>query len=421
MKLGELRDKKIIILGFGVEGKATLRFLKHYFPEKEIGITDQKDGPGYLEKLKNYDLVIKTAGIPKRMIANYSYTTATNIFFANTKGKIIGVTGSKGKSTTASLIFDCLKSAGFDAKLVGNIGTPMLDELLVPEPKERLYVCELSSYQLEDLNYSPHISVFINFFPDHLDYHEGIERYWSAKKNILAHATKKDYFVYNPEYKKLAALARKTKTHTVPFVKTLPFSEKAIPLLGKHNILNVRAAVTVARILKVKDEAVEKAVRAFKSLPHRLEKVGEFKGIIFYDDAISTTPESTIAGLEALSNVGTVFLGGTDRGYDFDELARKIFEKNVSNLVLFPESGESILKSVRKIAKKNGKVPPRILETKNMKEAVEFAYVNTPKGAICLLSTASPSYSLWKNFEEKGDLFQQFVKEGIQNHLMNGI
>ena len=152
-----------------------------------------------------------------------------------------------------------------------------------------------------------------------------------------------------------------------------------------------------------------------------MEKVGEFKGIIFYDDAISTTPESTIAGLEALSNVGTVFLGGTDRGYDFDELARKIFEKNVSNLVLFPESGESILKSVRKIAKKNRKVPPRILETKNMKEAVEFACVNTPKGAICLLSTASPSYSLWKNFEEKGDLFQQFVKEGIQNHLMNGI
>ncbi len=413
MKISELNDKKIVILGFGVEGQATLRFLKHHFPEKEIGIADIKDGPDYLEKLKEYDLVIKTAGIPKRVI-NQPYTTATNIFFANTKGKIIGITGSKGKSTTASLVYDILKAAGFDVKLVGNIGTPMLDELLMPEPKGRLYVCELSSYQLEDLNYSPHISVFINFFPDHLDYHSGLEPYWQAKKNILSYATSKDYFVYDPQYERLAALAKETKARAIPFVETLPFSPNAIPLLGEHNVLNVRAAATVARIFNVKNKDMAKAVRAFKSLPHRLEKVGVFRGITFYDDAISTTPESTTAALEALPQVGTLFLGGTDRRYNFDALALKILEKNIANIVLFPESGARIRDSIQKIAAEKGREMSKILETDDMKKAIAFAYANTPTQSICLLSTASPSYSLWKNFEEKGDLFQRFVKEGAR-------
>jgi len=410
MKIAELKNKKIAILGFGVEGKATLRFLRHYFPEKEIGVVDQKDGPNYLEKLKDYDLIIKTAGIPGRVVGQ-KYTSATAIFFANAKGKIIGVTGSKGKSTTATLIYDCLKTAGLDVKLVGNIGSPMLDELLAPEPKDRIYVCELSSYQLEGLEYSPHISVFINFFPDHLDYHGGIEKYWEAKTNIIKHAGAQDYFIYNPEYDRLQQLTKEAKAKLVPFVEKLPFSEKIIPLLGQHNVLNVRAALTVSRILGVKDEIVEKAVHAFKSLPHRLEKVGEFRGITFYDDAISTTPESTIAGIESLQNIGTIFLGGTDRGYDFGELARKIFEKNIKNVVLFPDSRAGILKALAGALKDSGKAMPNIFPTKDMKQAVEFAYANTKEGSICLLSTASPSYSLWKNFEEKGGLFQRFVKE----------
>ncbi|MEK7575258.1 MAG: UDP-N-acetylmuramoyl-L-alanine--D-glutamate ligase [Patescibacteria group bacterium] len=410
MKLSELKDRKIAILGFGIEGQATLRFLKHFFPEKEIGIADQKDGPNYLEKLKGYDVVIKTAGIPGRL-ATQPYTTATNIFFANTKGKIIGVTGSKGKSTTASLIFAMLKTAGLDVRFVGNIGTPALDELCVTEPADRVYVCELSSYQLEDLKYSPHISVFINFFPEHLDYHDGLEKYWEAKKNILTRATGADYFVYNPDYLGLKALAEETKAQTVPFVTTLPFSEDVIPLLGKHNVDNVRAAATAARIMGVSDAQIEKAVRAFKPLPHRLEKVGTYKDITFYDDAISTTPESTIAALEALPNVGTLFLGGKDRGYDFTALAQTIFEKNILNIVLFPESGARILEALEDSAKKNGTMLPKIFPTSDMKEAVTFAYANTPSGSVCLLSAASPSYSLWKNFEEKGTLFQTLVKE----------
>ncbi|MES2087455.1 MAG: UDP-N-acetylmuramoyl-L-alanine--D-glutamate ligase [Patescibacteria group bacterium] len=410
MKISELRDKKIAILGFGVEGQATLRFLKHFFPEKEIGIVDQKDGPDYLEKLKDYDLVVKTAGIPGGKVSQ-KYTTATNIFFANTKCKVVGVTGTKGKSTTTSLIFEMLKVDGKDVRLVGNIGIPMLNELLIEEPKDRIYVCELSSYQLEDLRLSPHVAVFINFFPDHLDYHGGLENYWSAKKNIISFQTEKDYFVYNSDFEELKKLAKEGRGVAVPFMEKLPFVSEIIPLLGKHNVDNVRAAAAAARILGVNDAVIEKAVREFKPLPHRLEKVGTFKGITFYDDAISTTPESTIAGIEALSHVGTIFLGGTDRGYNFDLLAQKIFEKGIGAVVLFPESGARILKALKKVSTEMGLSVPKIFATDDMKMALVFAYDNTPKGTICLLSTASPSYSLWRNFEEKGELFQNFVKE----------
>ena len=413
MKLSELKDKKIAVVGLGLEGQATLKYLKHHFSDKEIGIIDQKDGPNYLDKLKDYELAIKTPGIPGRKIS-IPYTSATNIFFANTKGKIIGITGSKGKSTTTSLIYDILAAAKYDVKLVGNIGKPMLDELLAPESADRWYVTELSSYQLEDINYSPHISVLINFFPDHLDYHGGLEAYWEAKKRIVARATKDDYFIYNPVYERLADLAKTSKAKSIPCEEALPFFESGIPLLGKHNQDNVRIAITVAHVLHIENNVIETAVKNFKPLPHRLENVGTFEGVTFYDDAISTTPESTIAAIDALPEIGTIFLGGTDRGYTFDALAIKILDKEIPNVVLFPQSGAQILVALIRLSKEKGKKLPQIMEAADMKSAVAFTYMATPKNTVCLLSTASPSYSLWKNFEEKGALFQKCIKEMAQ-------
>ncbi|OHA17761.1 MAG: UDP-N-acetylmuramoylalanine--D-glutamate ligase [Candidatus Taylorbacteria bacterium RIFCSPHIGHO2_01_FULL_46_22b] len=410
MTLKELQNKKILILGFGIEGKATLSFLKRFFPDKEIGIADQKDGLDYLKKQEEYDLVIKTAGIPRRVVTK-PYTTATNIFFANTKGKVIGVTGSKGKSTTASLIYSIIKASGKKVKLVGNIGKPMLDELEGDDDSDYMYVAELSSYQLEDIEYSPHISVFTAFFPEHMDYHGGLEEYWQAKKNIIAQATKKDFFVFNPRVDRLNKLSKETKAQATPFIKELPFSRDVIPLLGDHNTDNVCAAVTVARLLSISDTVSEKAVRAFKPLPHRLELVGTFKDITFYDDAISTTPESTIAALQSLSNVQTLLLGGTDRGYDFTALAYEVILHGTSHVVLFPESGEKIKAAILKALENRKQDIPEFFETNDMKKAVEYAYTHTPEGSICLLSCASPSYSIWKNFEEKGDLFQRSIRE----------
>lgn len=430
MKLSAIAKKnKICILGFGVEGRATLKFLKYFFPNKEYIIADEKDGEDYLEKQKDCDLVIKSPGINKKF-AKKPYTTATNIFFANNNDFTIGITGTKGKSTTASLIYSIIKNSGKEVCLVGNIGFSMLETLLgeckkrkiktvgdlenylkhKKEAENIIYVCELSSYQLDDIKYSPNISVITNLYSDHMDYHGGIEKYRTAKKNIVNYAKGDDLFVYNQDFEELKDLANSLEIKTKGFAPKA-FLEKIkneLPLVGLHNIDNMRAAVTVAKHLKIQDTVILNALKKFQPLEHRMEFVGKYRNILFYDDAISTTPESTIAAIEALEKVNTIFLGGLDRGYDFSELAKKIIKSNIKNIVFFPDSGEKILDVLEK--KRLGK-KFNILKTEKMKEAVEFAFQNTKEGCICLLSTASPSYSLWKNFEKKGDEFKKYAKK----------
>ncbi len=407
MKIEELKKyKKILIAGYGKEGQVTEAFLQKIYNSALIDVVDMENGPNYLDSQTEYDLVIKTPGIHKEFI-KIPYTTATNIFFANVKNTIIGVTGTKGKSTTTTLIYEILKADGKKVRIVGNIGKPMIAELMTPIDKDEIFVCELSSYQLDDIRYSPHISLVVNLFPEHMNYHGSAENYYKAKKNIIACAKENDYFVFNPDFPLLKKWTEDTRCISIPFTETLPFEEKYIPLLGKHNRDNLRGAITVAHILGVPDTTILNAVKNFKALPHRLEYVGEFKGIKFYDDAISTTPESTIAAINSLPNIKTIFLGGLNRGYDFKTLIPHLINNKIENIVLFPESGKNILEHI----KMEPNYKPQYIETSKMKEAVEFAFNNTPSGSICLLSTASPSYSIWKNFEEKGNEFQNYIKK----------
>lgn len=386
--------KNILIIGYGREGKITEKFLKKFYPHLKIAIVDKSIDKNYLEKQKDFDFAIKTPGLPKNLI-KIPYTTATNLFFSRVKNATIGVTGSKGKSTTATLIYSILKEGGKKVRLLGNIGSPMLEALLETPQKDEIFVLEMSSYQLDDIEYSPDISVVTNLFPEHMNYHGSVENYFEAKKNIIK---KSGLFVFNPRNKILKKWSKEVPS-TV-FAKEIKGLE--IPLLGEHNRENVRAAITVAKQFNISDAAIKRAVKNFKSLPHRLEFVGEFQGIKFYDDAISTTPESTIEALKALPKTATIFLGGEDRGYDFTELEKALRKHKIKNIVLFPDSGKRILKSRKGF---------NVLESSSMKEAVQFAYENTPKGRVCLLSMASPSYSLWKNFEEKGDEFQREVRQ----------
>lgn len=408
MRVEELKNyKKILLLGFGKEGKSTLNFLHHYSPESGIGIADQAYDPEYMSRQKDYDLVVRSPGISKHLLTA-PYTTAANIFFANVKGKVIGVTGSKGKSTTASLIHEILREAGTKSHLVGNIGNPALNELLHQNNADNVWVYELSSYNLDDLEYSPHISVFLNFFSDHMDYHGGVEEYWGAKKRIIARSAENDFLVYNQACPRLEKLAGEERARPAAFIEQFPFSKKSVRLHGAHNFDNVRAAVTVANILDIPSHITKRAVENFKPLPHRLENIGTFRGITFYDDANATTPEATVQALNALLNVATLLVGGQDRGYDFSDLSAEILKHGIMNLILFPESGAKIRDAILRI---NPAVPPQFYPAADMEEAVRLAYIHTPKDSVCLLSCASPSYSLWKNFEEKGDQFQKFVRE----------
>jgi UDP-N-acetylmuramoylalanine--D-glutamate ligase len=405
MTIEELKTyKKILILGYGKEGQSVERFLKSYIPTSEIIIADKKDDEDYLLKQKEVDLVVRSPGVRIEYVFK-KWTTATNIFFGNFPGTTVGVTGTKGKSTTTALIAAMIRQKKQDVRLIGNIGSPMLDELATAT-KDTIAVIELSSYQLADLYFSPHITLVVNWYPEHSDFHGSFAAYKKAKQNSIYFQTETDYFVYDPQEKEVSGWVNLTKAQTLEYTKDFPFDGAKVPLIGNHNKRNIQGALTVARLFAVSDEEAQTAVYSFAPLPHRLQKVGIYKNITFYDDAISTTPESTIAALNSLGQVDSLFLGGQDRGYDFSQLVKVLQTKQIKSLVLFPDTGFRIKQELLKL----NDYEPAVLETADMKEAVAFAYHNCSAGSICLLSTASPSYSVWKNFEEKGDLFQQHVK-----------
>lgn len=404
MKITELEThKKILILGYGKEGASVERFLKKYIPQAQILIADKKDDENYLLKQKDVDLVVRSPGVRLEYLSK-KWTTATNIFFENFPGIVVGVTGTKGKSTTAALIAEMIRRKKRDVRLIGNIGHPLLD-VLPTATTDTVAVVELSSYQLVDLHFSPHITLIVNWYPEHRDFHGSFKAYKRAKQNSINFQTDADYFIYDPQEKEVASWIHLTKAKAVSYTDEFPFDESKIPLIGAHNRRNIQGALTVARLFAISDEDAQRAIYSFVPLPHRLQNVGTFKHITFYDDAISTTPESTIAALNSLKPVDTLFLGGQDRGYDFSELVKVLKEKRIKSLVLFPETGSRIKQELSTLHDYR----PTILETLDMEEAVAFAYRSCSRGSICLLSTASPSYFLWKNFEEKGDLFQKYV------------
>lgn len=391
-----------LILGYGKEGHATEAFLNTHWPEVFLGISDQNDGEDYLEKQHDYDIVIKTPVIPAEKVTRQS-TTATQIFFSQIpREQIIGVTGSKGKSTTATLVYSLLKAAGKPAHLVGNIGVPALQYLLDTEyGEDDIFVCEFSSYQLEDLDVSPHIAVVTSLFPEHLDHHGSLESYYAAKKRLIDFQEKGDVYIHAEGFPLLDAWEAETPAEVIDIEK-LPFLITAKSLRGDHMKANVSLAYTVGKMFGVGDSIAEEVVNSFIGLPHRLQHVGTFKEIEFYDDSISTTPESTIAGLRALPNIHTVILGGEDRGLDFSELEKELRKSDVKVIVLFPDTGERMLSSEDGF---------KVLHTADMEEAVQFIYANTPAGKSVLLSPASPSYNLFKNFEERGEVFLSAAKK----------
>lgn len=406
MTIEELKKyKRILILGYGKEGHAVERFLKKNVPTSLIQTADKNDDENYLLKQKDADLVVRSPGVRVEQVFQ-KWTTAANIFFSNFPGITVGITGTKGKSTTTSLISAMISQRVKDVRLLGNIGNPMLDGL-DGVTSETVAVIELSSYQLSDLYFSPHITLVVNWYPEHRDFHGTFEAYKKAKQNSIYFQNASDYFIYDPHETEVAGWVGITKAKTVPYSDDFPFEEEKVPLLGAHNRRNIQGALTVARIFGVTDEEAARAVYSFVPLPHRLQNIGTYKGITFYDDAISTTPESTMAALNSIPHVSTILLGGQDRGYDFTKLVAMLKEKNIESLVLFPQTGFQIKQALLKL----DDYYPTYLETDDMKRAVEFCFENGKKGTACLLSTASPSYSVWKNFEEKGDLFQTFVKE----------
>jgi len=455
MKLDDLKNKEILILGLGKEGMDSFEFLRKVFPDKILGLADQlelkkfpkktrkkieKDkkiklylGKNYLKALFKYDVICRAPGVPWKKISPYlrkrqKVTSQTEIFFNNCPGTIIGITGTKGKGTTVSLLYKILKQGGLKVFLVGNIGKPVLS-FLKSAKKDSLFVYELSSHQLQNLKKSPHVAVFLNLFPAHLDHFKNFREYKKAKENITLFQKEKDWFVYNKDEDFLKRLAKKSKAQKISFGLNSQALDcylkngrifyrgeeilrtRQVPLLGKFNLYNVMAAIVGAKLFKVPTKTIKKGILSFRPLAHRLEFVGRFKGIEFYNDSLATVPEATICAIDTFKEkLQTIILGGHEAKQNFKELAKKILETKIENLIFFPPTGKRIWKDILK-RKKNTKtknLKPYFVE--NMRDAVLIAFSQTKRGKVCLLSCACPSFGVFKNYKERGGLFKKFVK-----------
>lgn len=439
----EIAGKKILILGMAREGTDSLRYFLAKYPAAEIAVADRAElerlskpareilaqnprvlffgGIDYLESLKNYDLIVKSPGIPIHLPAvenayrQGKVTSQSEIFFKECPGTIIGVTGTKGKSTTASIICQILKKTGKKIFLLGNIGEPMLSYLNVAD-EETLFVCELSAHQLYNLNQSPHIAVITNIYPEHLDYYQNYSEYINAKANIAIHQSKNDYLIYNGKIPEAVRIAEKSTAQKIDFAKyKYEFRQKS-KLLGSFNLENAKIGAIVGKLMGLSEQEIDSAAADFQPLSDRLEFVGRFNGVDCYNDSLSTIQESAVAALEALGDrVSTLIAGGFDRGQPFDKLAAAILESNLKTLILFPTTGTRIWEEVKnraEFSQKSGRLndlESYFVETMN--EAVDLVFKKTEKGEICLLSAASASFGGFADYADRGDRFKKCLFE----------
>ena len=445
-----ITGKKIAIVGFGIEGVSCANYLG---ARNQIFIIDQKskdqiDGDLWkklkIENIKFFwgsrvpkgldvDFIVRSPGvrldstvIKKLLGKKTKVTTPTNIFFDKCPCPMIAVTGTKGKGTTATLIYKILKEKFKDVFLAGNIGTSALD-ILPKLKKDSLAVLELSSFQLLDLKKSPHLAVILMVTTEHLDWHKDRQEYVDAKKPIVSFQKEKDFAVVNFDFENSAKITIGIKSKIYYFsairrtsgvylkgkkiISEIGQVEQIcdiakIQLPGKHNLQNVLAAVAVAKIYSVKNDDIVKVLATFKGLEHRLELVGEKNKIQFYNDSFSTTPETTIAAIESFKNKKVLILGGSSKKSDFSALSKKIItDKSITALVLIGKEAKRIENSIK--ANRNFKGP--ILKgAKNMKEIVRIAFKIAKPGEIVLFSPACASFDMFKNYKDRGE---QFIKE----------
>lgn len=403
--------QKVAILGYGIEGQDAEAYIKKQKLKSKITILDQKFNKDYLKNLDQFDFVVRSPGVYpyKPELKNINVTTPIQMFFDKCRGTIIGVTGTKGKGTTATLIYEILKAAGKAVYLAGNIGKPYLELLLVLHPTSYI-ILEMSSFQLIDIHSSPHVSVVLNITSDHMDWHKSQKEYVEAKKNIVRYQKVSDFAVINEKYRISRSFSKETKAKVVFFSKRRlekKFKQDLL-LRGEHNLENIAAAVSVARVLGINDKTILKTIRGFKGLEHRLELVGEVKGRTFYNDSFATGPQPTIAAIKSFTEPMTLILGGSDKGLEYGDLGFEIEKrKNIKNIILI---GETKLKIKNSLKITNCKLKIVDMDKKPMQEIVKMAYQITPKGGVVLLSPASASFDMFENYKDRGNQFKEAVK-----------
>ncbi len=446
--LSFLEDKKIVILGVGLEGKSTYDFLRRNFPEKKLFMADESTGllemypeliedinleinmgEHYLKGIETYDLVIKTPGISFKNVDITKFenkiTSQLQLFLTYMECFTIGITGTKGKSTTTSLLYQILKDQGKNVFLLGNIGVPIFDKIEKMNSEESIAVLELSSHNLQYIKKSPNIAVLLNLYKEHLDYYDSFEEYVKAKLNIMKYQNSRDIFLYNYDNPILQNAIFRSEDYAVT-LQNRPNTQNAVyiknehiycndtkimninikrNLKGVHHLQNIMFVLAICDILHLEMNQVICTIEHFESLEHRMEWVGTINSIEYYNDSIATIPEATIRTIEALERVNTLIVGGKDRGIDLQEFIKFLQNSNIENIICLPKTGEYIYETLKP---KGGQ---KTYMAKSLEEAVKIAKKVTQKKSICVLSPAASSYGYFKNFEERGNLYKRFVLE----------
>lgn len=473
-----LAQEKILILGLGREGLSTYNFLRQLLPTQTLAVADFNSnlpsslnsdtnlitylGPDYLEELEQYTMIFKTPGIPlttpqikKAMESGVKLSSnlqllleiiaiekrSSNAELLNLPTPLtIGVTGTKGKSTTSSLIHHTLKHNNINSVLVGNIGKPALEEINHIH-NDGVFVIEMSSHQLSQLTISPDIAVVQEITSEHLDYYKDTNEYIRSKEAITKYQKVNQYVIFNPNKKNTTRIANlspgiKQKFATVEtqninntdieiYLKSyyLTFRhnkleekiihQNKIPLLGTHNLLNIAPSIIIGKLLGLTASQISSAVSSFTPLPHRLERVGIINDVTYINDSMATMPDATISALSCFDNKEIVLLaGGHERNQDFHLLAKKIVGSNVVAVGLFPENGKRLGEEIQKELsnqKLNKEIKTKVVNSMN--EALEFAKKFSKENSIVLLSPGAASFGVFIDYADRGNQFKKWVDE----------
>lgn len=445
--INKLKDKKLAILGFGKEGRSTYSFIRKHLKDIHLTIIDMKDisndevfigdnnvdficGENYLSNLEIYDYIIKAPGVSLKDVKDIKVkekvTSQLELLLEVNRDNIIGVTGTKGKSTTSSLLYEVFKEQNFDVYLLGNIGVPVLDNIELYK-EDTLLVIEMSSHQLEFIEVSPHIGIVLNLFQDHLDHAGDLKHYHDNKMRMFKFQNENDIALYGDDNKYLHERVVKDgyksifydvrfddsvgndhsvriKDKSIYLNNELLYVDGKRNLLGDHNLNNIMFIMTIAKLKGLDLEKAKETISNFKGLKYRMECIGVFNDITYYNDTIATIPEATINAIKAIGNVDTLIFGGMDRHIEYGEMIDFLEKSSITNLVCMPTTGFSIGNILKEKCDKN------IFFVNTLEEAYQVSKDNTAKGMSCLLSPAAASYEFFKNFEEKGKAFEEIVR-----------
>lgn len=447
---------KIGIVGWGLEGQSAFRYFgaeheylivneepRDDFPSEDNkvrvqfltgqrapGITSNVTDLSYLNGLEDCDKVVYTptsyVNLKRRFKEDKQFwpkaTSIWHVFFETVKTKnLIGVTGTKGKGTTSTLIYEMLKASGKKVFLGGNVGVPVLDFVRDVMPDDWV-VLEVSSFQLYSLTYSPHIAVCLMIIPEHMDWHSDMKDYTEAKANIFRHQKPDDIAIYFADNEISKKLANYSAGQKIPYFKspgaylnqygkvavgeTEIIDKSEIKLLGEHNLQNICAALTAVWQISQDVNAVRKVLSTFAGLEHRLEFVRELNGVKYYDDSFGTTPETAIVAMKSFEAPKIMILGGSDKGADFEELAETVKNSNVKHVIVIGQIADKIVDALEQVGYKDVTTG---LTT--MPEIVKKARGLAQLGDVVLLSAAAASFGLFKDYKDRGNQFKQAVAE----------